>query len=133
MKKFSFLLVFAFLAFSAVSVAAQSGGKAEPNRIKFAKGKSSTVITGSLKGDEQYEFIFGARAGQTVYLTNPDSDNFSYSVVRTDDENVSYESTDLAEPTLEFEVTETGDYMIFVKRNATAKVAKKFSITLAIK
>ena len=130
MKKFSFLLVFAFLA---VSVAAQSGGKAEPNRIKFAKGKSSTVITGSLKGDEQYEFIFGARAGQTVYLTNPGSDNFSYSVVRADDENVTYESTDLAEPTLEFEVTETGDYMIFVKRNATAKVAKKFSITLAIK
>ena len=132
MKKISFLLVFAFLAFSAVSASAQ-GGKAEPNRIKFAKGKSSAVVAGSLKGDEQMEFVFGARAGQTVYITNPDSDTFSYSVVRMDDENVSYESTDLAEPTLEFEVTETGDYMLFVKRNATSKVAKKFGITLAIK
>lgn len=133
MKRISFLLVFAFLAFSAVTVSAQNGGKAEPNRIKFAKGKSSTVVTGSLKGDEQMEFVFGARAGQTVYITNPDSDTFAYSVVRLDDENVSYESTDLAEPTLEFEVTETGDYMFFVKRNATSRVAKKFAITLAIK
>ena len=129
----SLLLVFAFLAFSAIAVSAQNGGKAEPNRVKFAKGKSSGVITGSLKGDEQYEFIFGARAGQTVYLTNSDSDNFSYSVVREDDDTISYESTDLAEPTLQFEVQETGDYMVFVKRNATSKVAKKFSITLAIK
>ncbi len=133
MKKFSFLLVFAFLAFSAVSISAQNGGKAEPGRIKFAKGKSSAVVAGSLKGDEQQEFIFGARAGQKVYITNPDSDTFSYSVVRVDDEQISYESTELAEPTLEFEVHETGDYMLFVKRNATSKVAKKFAITLAIK
>lgn len=132
MKRVSFLLVIAFFAFAAVSTFAQ-GGKAEPNRIKFAKGKSSTVITGSLAGDSQYEFVFGARKGQTVYVTNPDSNNFSYSVFSQDNEDVNYESTDLAEPTLEFEVPETGDYMIFVKRNATSRVAKKFSITLAIK
>ena len=132
MKRVSFLLVIAFFAFAA-SAFAQGGGKAEPGRIKFAKGKSSTVITGSLKGDSQYEFVFGARKGQTVYVTNPDSDTFSYSVFSQDIEDVNYESTDLAEPTLEFVVPETGDYMIFVKRNATSNVAKKFSITLAIK
>lgn len=132
MKRVSFLLVIAFFAF-AVSTFAQGGGKAEPNRIKFAKGKSSTVITGRLKGDSQYEFVFGARKGQKVYVTNPDSDNFSYSVFSQDNEDVNYESTDLAVPTLEFEVPETGDYMIFVKRNATSNVSKRFSITLAIK
>lgn len=133
MKKISFIFAVAFFAFAAVSTFAQSGGKAEPNRIKFAKGKSSTIITGSLTGDSQYEFVFGARKGQTVYVTNPDSDNFSYSVFSQDIEDVNYESTDLAEPTLEFVVPETGDYMIFVKRNATSNVAKKFSITLAIR
>lgn len=66
-------------------------------------------------------------------MTNPDSDTFSYSVFSQDIEDVNYESTDLAEPTLEFVVPETGDYMIFVKRNATSNVARKFSITLAIR
>ena len=132
MKRVSFLVVIAFFVL-AVSSFAQGGGKAEPNRIKFAKGKSSTVLTGSLKGDSQYEFVFGARKGQKVYVTNSDSDNFSYSVFSQDIEDVNYESTDLAVPTLEFEVPETGDYMIFVKRNATSNVSKKFSITLAIK
>ncbi|MFM9905804.1 MAG: hypothetical protein ACKVQJ_14670 [Pyrinomonadaceae bacterium] len=131
MKRVSFLLVIAFFALAVSSFA--QGGKAEPNRIKFAKGKSSTVVTGRLKGDEQYEFVFGAKKGQTVYVTNPDSDKFSYRVFSQDIEDVNYESTDLAEPTLEFVVPETGDYMIFVKRNATSNVAKKFSITLAIK
>lgn len=133
MKKISFLLVFAFLTYAAVSVSAQNGGKAEPNRIKFAKGKSSTVVSGSLKGDEQYEFVFGAKKGQKVYITNPDSDNFSYSVFTDLVEDFNMESTDLAEPTMEFTVPETGDYMFFVKRNATSRVAKKFAITLAIR
>lgn len=133
MRKISFAFAVALFVFAAVATFAQDGGKAEPNRIKFAKGKSSTVVTGSLKGDSQYEFVFGATKGQTVYVTNPDSANFSYSVFSQDIEDVNYESTDLAVPTLEFVVPETGDYMMFVKRNATSRIAKKFSITLAIK
>lgn len=129
MKKPSFTLIFAIFAFAAVSAFAQSGGKAEPGRVKFAKGKTSTVLTGMLKGDEEQEFVFGARKGQTVYVTNPDSVKFSYRVFN---DNINYNSEDLAEPTMEFVVPETGDYMIFVKRANNTPRTAKFAITLAI-
>lgn len=129
MKRVSFLLVIAFFAFTAVSTLAQGGGKAEPGRVKFAKGKSQTVLTGTLSGDQEQEFVFGAKKGQTVYITNPDSLRFAYRLFNDD---VSNDSTDLAEPTMEFVVPETGDYMLFVRRANTTPRSAKFSITLAI-
>lgn len=129
MKRVSFLLVIAFFAFTAISTLAQGGGKAEPGRVKFAKGKSQTVLTGTLSGDQEQEFVFGAKKGQTVYITNPDSLRFAYRLFNDD---VSNDSTDLAEPTMEFVVPETGDYMLFVRRANTTPRSAKFSITLAI-
>lgn len=130
MKKFSILLVIAFFAFAAISTFAQNGGKAEPGRVKFAIGKKSTTLTGTLSGDQEQELVFGAKKGQKVYITNSDSDKFAYRVFNDD---ISYESTDLAEPTLEFTVPETGDYMIFVRRSNPRPKVAKFSITLAIR
>ncbi|MBK6750944.1 MAG: hypothetical protein IPG67_13320 [Acidobacteria bacterium] len=129
MKRVSFLLAITFFAFAAVSTFAQGGGKAEPGRVKFAKGKTSTVLTGTLSGDQEQEFVFGARKGQTIYITNPDSVRFAYRLFNDEE---SSESTDLAEPTMVFLVPETGDYMLFVRRADSAKRAAKFSITLAI-
>ncbi len=129
MKRVSFLLVITFFAFAAVSAYAQ-GGKAEPGRIKFSKGKSKTTLTGTLKGDEEQEFVFGAKKGQKVYVTNSDSANFAY---RLFNDAVSNESTDLAEPTMTFVVPETGDYMLFVRRSSTKPRSAKFSISFAIK
>lgn len=129
MKKVSLLGVIALFAVTAISLFAQNGGKAEPGRVKFAKGKSQTVLTGTLSGDQEQEFVFGARQGQTVYITNPDSLRFAY---RLFNDSVSNDSTDLAEPTMEFVVPETGDYMLFVRRANTSPRTAKFSITLAI-
>ncbi len=129
MKRVSFLLVITFLTFAAASAFAQGGGKAEPGRVKFAKGKTSTVLTGTLSGDQEQEYVFGARKGQTIYITNPDSVRFAYRLFNDEE---SAESTDLAEPTMVFLVPETGDYMLFVRRADSSKRAAKFSITLAI-
>lgn len=129
MKKRSILLVFAFFALAA-SAFAQNGGKAEPGRVKFAKGKSMTTLSAALSGDQEREYVFGAREGQKVYITNSNSDRFSYRVFN---DEVNYESTDLAVPTLEFVVPATGDYMLFVRKTSTSPRTAKFSITLAIK
>lgn len=130
MKRVSFLLIIAFFAFAAVSTFAQGGGKAEPGRIKFAKGKSSKVLIGTLSGDQEQEFIFGAKKGQTVYITNPDSIKFSYRLFNEGD--VNNDSTDLAVPTMEFIVPETGDYMLFIRRASTKPKSARFSISFAI-
>lgn len=129
MKRSWLVLAAIVLAFGASTAFAQ-GGKAEPGRIKFAKGRSSTVLTGTLSGDQEQEFVFGAKKGQTVYVTNPDSVKFAYKLFN---DEVSNDSTDLAEPTMEFVVPETGDYMIFVRRANTKPRSAKFSITLAIR
>ena len=129
MKRVLFLAVIACFACATVSTFAQGGGKAEAGRVKFAKGKSSTELTGTLAGDEEQEFVVGAKKGQTIYITNPDSVRFAY---RLFNDEVSKKSEDLAEPTMEFKVPGTGDYMIFVRRANASPRSAKFSITLAI-
>lgn len=114
----------------AATAFARGGGKAEPGRIKFAKGKTMTVLTGTLSGDEEQEFVFGAKQGQTVYVTNPDSVRFAYKLFNDD---VTHDSQDLAVPTMEFVVPATGDYMLFVRRANSSPRTSKFSITFAIK
>ena len=130
MKRVSFLLVIAFFACAAVSTFAQGGGKAEPKEIKFAKGKSSAALSGSLKGDEEMEYSFGAKQGQKVTVTNTTSSLFSFRIFNDD---VGYNSADVAKRTFTFEVPETGDFMLFVKRKAVSRKSAKYSISLAIK
>ena len=47
---------------------AQGGGKAEPNRIEFKRGTSSTIISGMVRGDEQAEYVLGAKQGQRLVI-----------------------------------------------------------------
>ncbi|MBK9766906.1 MAG: hypothetical protein IPP63_07750 [Chloracidobacterium sp.] len=71
MNKTSFLLVIAFIALVSASSFAQGGGKAEPGRVKFAKGKSQTVLTGTLSGDQEQEFVFGAKRARPSISPTP--------------------------------------------------------------
>jgi hypothetical protein len=104
--------------------------KAEANRIKFAKKKANKELKGSLSSDEEMEYVFGAKKGQTVYITNSDSDKFAYRLLTED--GVNKDSTELAEPTMEFVIPKTGDYMLFVRRANKKPKTAKFSITIAI-
>jgi hypothetical protein len=127
-KKIIFLtLGFSFI-FSTAFIFAE--GKAEPNRIKFARGKSSKELKGSLAEDEEQEFVFRAKKGQTVYITNSDSDKFAYRLFS--ENGINKDSTELAEPTMEFVVPKSGDYMLFVRRANKKPKSAKFSITLAV-
>lgn len=114
-----------------VPALAQGGGKAEPKRIQFAAGKSSATLTGSLSNDQEMDFVFGARKGQTVTIKNSNHNLFDFRVFS--EENFPDGDFD-SSPSYTFEIPETGDYLFFVrkKRVKTPKTAR-FSITLAIK
>ena len=118
-------VAFAFPAF------AQHGGKAEPNRIKFATGKSSTTLTGTLSVDQEMEYVFAAAKGQKVTIKNSNHNLFDFRVF-SDAYNVETEFESSRELTLD--IPETGDYMFFVrkKRVKTPRTAR-FSLTLNIK
>jgi len=59
-------IIVVILLASAISIFAQNGGKAEPLRVKFAKGKTAAVLSGMLKQNQEMEYIFRAKQGQKV-------------------------------------------------------------------
>ena len=131
MKK-SHLLLVLFLAVIGVSqVCAQHGGKAEPKRILFAAGKSSTTLSGSLSTGQEMEYVFAAKKGQKVTITNTNTGLFDFRVFN---EEFNFETEFESSRTLTFEIPETADYNFFVrkKRVKTPRIAR-FSLTLMIK
>ena len=119
------------LALAATSMFAQGGGKAEPQRIKFASGKSSATLSGSLSTGQEMEYVFGASKGQTVTIKNPNKNLFDFRVFNKEfDFETEFESS----PTLTFEIPESGDYMLFVrKKQVKTPRTARFSLTLTIK
>lgn len=108
---------------------AQGGGKAEPNRIRFAKGASSSVLTGTLSTGEEMEYVFGAKAGQTVSIKNP-SRLFDFKVFSGDN----FDEGDFdSSATYSFEVPEDGDYYFFVRKKVAGPKRASYRITFSIK
>lgn len=130
MRSFLISLVI-FAAFGVTAIVAQGGGKAEPNRIKFAKGKISVTLTGTLKNDQEMEYVFGASKGQKVTVRNSRNGLFDFKVFSED--NFSEGDFD-SSATYTFEIAETGDYMFFVrKKQVKTPRTARFSLTLTIK
>ena len=125
-----YLLLCILGLFASNAVLAQ-GGKAEPNRIKFAVGKSSAVVTGALSNGQEMEYVFGASVGQTVTITNSKTSLFDFRVFN---EVFEFETEFESSPKLTFEVPATGDYMFFVrKKQVRSPRRSSFSLVLSIK
>ena len=133
--KTKLLIIFAVLLFCVGNIFAQDG-KAEPNRITFAKGKSTATKTGKIYGDLQAEYVFGATEGQTVTIKITSLPKGNYSAFKV------LNSYDLPEFTSEFDVNYnytftapyTGDYLIWVSFRPAGKVkSATYNLSLSIK
>lgn len=134
--KLKLILIVGVLLASAIGVFAQNGGKAEPLRVKFAKAKSGAILSGNLKGDEEMEYIFGAKKGQNVRAViasiMPKGKFHAFKIVGAD--GVEYTAESDSNYELEFVAPQTGDYLIYVNFRPTDKVrAGKFALTLTVK
>lgn len=123
------------LLLCAANVSAQGGGKAEPNRIAFAKGKSSATLSGTLSNNQEMEYVFGARAGQIVTLkvvSVTKGNLFVFSVAGAEGVELETDYDSYADYT--FTAPQTGDYLVTVVKKPTEKIPKaKFSLNLRIK
>ena len=128
-------IIAGILLMLAANAFAQGGGKAEPKRVKFAKGKTSTILTGTLSNNQDMEYIFAAKAGQTVKLkvvSNPKGDLFSFGVDGANGIELETEYDRYNDYT--FTAPKTGSYSVTITKNPTEKVPKaKFSLTLTVK
>lgn len=122
----SFLWLITFVAANA-----QNGGKAEPTRIQFAAGATSTTLSGTLSNGQEMDFIFAATKGQTVSITNSTKNLFDFKVYN--EEHFSEGDFD-SSASYAFEIPETGDYMFFVrKKQVKSPRTARFSMRLTIK
>ena len=132
--KLKITIVIAILFLCAANIFAQGGGKAEANRINFAKGKSSATLSGKLSNDNQMEYVFGAKAGQkiTLKVSSAPKGNFFDFVVSGD--GFEFETEYDSYSDYSFTAPETGDYFVFVRKRPTENTkTAKFFLTLTIK
>ena len=100
----------------ACSAAMAQGGKAEPNRIEFKPGTSSTIISGSVSGREQAEYVLAAKKGQrlTIKITSVPVRSSGFDLHGPDDVDLGLE----LDTNLDYSHTlpRTGDYLITVMK-----------------
>ena len=128
-----FLLVLLLTLLACSGAIAQRGGKAEPNRIEFKRGASSTTISDTVRGDEQAEYVLGAKKGQRLaikltsvpakssvfQLLGPDNDTLGLEL----DANYNYSGT----------LPKTGDYFITVARPTASKGTSRYKLVITVR
>jgi hypothetical protein len=132
MIKTKLILSLLILLAAAGAAIAQHGGKAEPNEIKFAKGKSSATVSNTLSGDQQAEYSFTARAGQTVSIKC--SPQFDFRLWRpVEDDSEAEFDTEWNSGTDSFELPADGQYLLYVRKKMRKVRSGRFTLTITIK
>src|SRR5438128_2200500 len=112
---------------------AQHGGKAEPLRIEFKRGTTSTTVSGVVHGDEEAEYVLAAKKGQRliIKLTSVPLKSSVFQLLGEDNDTLGLEYD--ANFDYSGVLPKTGDYFISVKRPMEAKGASRFKLTVMIK
>ena len=125
----SFLLVLS----SGGAALAQRGGKAEPNRIEFKRGTSSTTVSGIVRGVEEAEYVLAAKKGQRliIKLTSVPVKSSVFQLLGPDNDTMGLEYD--ANYDYSGILRVTGDYQIMVKRPTEAKGTSRYKLTITIR
>ena len=130
--KASFILTWLLLICSSAAMA-QHGGKAEPNRIAFKRGATSTTINGVIHGDEQAEYVLAAKKGQRliIKLTSVPVKSSVFQLLGEDNDTLGLEHD--ANFGYSGVLPKTGDYFINVSRPTQSKGTSRYKLTITIR
>ena len=133
LSKSAFICGSFLLVLSAGGVALAQGGKAEPNRIEFKRGTTSTSIIGTVRGDEQAEYVLAAKKGQRliINLTSVPLKSSVFQLLGEDNDTLGLEY----DANFEYSgvLPKTGDYFINVKRPTEAKGTSRYRLTVSVR
>ena len=112
---------------------AQRGGKAEPNRIEFKRGTNSTTISGTVRGDEQAEYVLGAKKGQklVIKLTSVPAKSSVFQLLGPDNDTLGLEYD--ANYNYSGTLPKTGDYFITVARPTASKGTSRYKLAITVR
>ena len=124
---------FFFVLATGPAATAQRGGKAEPNRIEFKRGSTSTTITDRVRGDEEAEYVLSAKKGQrlTIKITSTPVKSSVFQLLGEDNDTLGLEYN--ANFNVSLVLPKDGDYFINVKRPTSTKGSSRFKLAIAIK
>lgn len=128
-----FFLVLFVLSAGWLAAMAQRGGKAEPNRIEFKRGASSTTVSGSVRNDEEYEYVLAAKKGQRVAIkiTSTPVKSSVFQLLGEDNDTLGLEHD--ANFDAAIVLPKDGDYFINVSRPTSTKGTSRFKLSISIK
>jgi len=128
-----FSAAFNVILIAALNVGAQGGGKAEPKRIEFKRGTTTTTVVDKIKNDEEAEYVIAARKGQrlTIRLTSTPYRSAVFDIKAPGDADLGLEYD--ANYTFNKILPATGDYFISVDRPTTSKGTANYKMVITIK
>ena len=134
MKKALHILDYVMLALVSTGLTlAQGGGKAEPKRIEFKPGATSTIINDKVHGTEEAEYVLSAKKGQKliIHMTSVPrkSSVFDLKAPNNADLGLEYDANYDYTGTL----PETGDYMIIVARPTTSPGTSTYRLSITVR
>jgi hypothetical protein len=125
----SFLLVLS----TGGAALAQRGGKAEPNRIEFKRGTTSTSVSGRVRGDEEAEYVLAAKKGQRliIKLTSVPVKSSVFQLLGEDNDTLGLEYD--ANFDYSGVLPKTGDYFINVSRPTQSQGTSRYRLIVTVK
>ena len=117
----------------ACAAAVAQGGKAEPNRIEFKRGTTTTVINGIVRRDEEAEYVLGAKKGQRliIKLTSVPVESSVFQLLGEDNDRLGLEYD--ANFDYSGVLPKTGDYFITVARPTKAKGTSRYKLVVTVR
>jgi len=118
---------------SASAAFAQRGGKAEPNRIEFKRGTSTTTVNDKIKNAEEAEYVFAAKKGQrlTIKLTSVPSRSAVFDLKAPEDADLGLEYD--ANYSFNKVLPVSGEYFLVVVRPTSAKGSSSYRLVVTIR
>ena len=125
--------IFGVVLVSATVALSQGGGKAEPKRIEFKRGTTTTTVVEKIKNDEEAEYVIAARKGQrlTIRLTSTPYRSAVFDIKAPGDADLGLEYD--ANYTFNKILPATGDYFITVDRPTTSKGTANYKMVITIR
>ena len=124
---------FSVILIAALDVVAQGGGKAEPKRIEFKRGTTTTTVVDKIKNDEEAEYVIAARKGQrlTIRLTSTPYRSAVFDIKAPGDADLGLEYD--ANYSFNKILPATGDYFITVDRPTSSKGTANYKMVITIR
>ena len=127
------IAIFGMVLVSARVALSQGGGKAEPKRIEFKRGTTTTTVVDKIKNAEEAEYVIAARKGQrlTIRLTSTPYRSAVFDIKAPGDADLGLEYD--ANYIFNKILPATGDYFITVDRPTTSKGTANYKMVITIR